>query len=277
MSEVTVPASGPFTTGRLAAASGYSVQQVRDLERLGVIPAALRRPNGYRSFGSEHLTALRAYRRLAVAVGPVVARTTLREARELPYDEAVARVVALHVGLARARDDTVAALRALDSIVEEDAQDARPTPADAMSIGELAAALGVRPSTLRFWEQEGLVAPERATRLGTRRYPLAAIRDARIVAALRAGGYRIPAVRAVMASLRTVSHADDARGALHDRLRAIAARSDALLRAGADVADLLARQDRTVGTDPTGHGRRAPGAGSASGPGLRPDRAASPA
>lgn len=115
----------------------------------------------------------------------------MTEAQELPYDEAIARVVALHVNLNRARDDTIAALRALDGIVEEDLDAAAPTHDDAMSITELSVALGVRSSTLRFWEQQGLVTPNRTTRLGIRSYSLAAIRDARIVAALRAGGYRI--------------------------------------------------------------------------------------
>jgi DNA-binding transcriptional MerR regulator len=237
--------AGSYTTSRLAAASGYSVQQVRDLERLGVIPPANRQSNGYRRFGPEHLTALHAYRQLAVAVDPVNARITMTEARQLPYNEAIARVVALHVDLARSRDDTIAALRALDSIVEEDRDTATPTPADAMSITELAAALGVRSSTLRFWEQQGLVTPERTTRLGARSYPVAAIRDARIVAALRAGGYRIPAVQAVIESVHSLNP-DDARHALQERLRTIATRSNALLRAGTDIANLISHQDNAA-------------------------------
>lgn len=239
MDEAVGSAPKAYTTGRLASAAGYSVQQIRDLERLGVIPPAIRQSNGYRRFGSEHITALRAYRHLAISIGPVLARGTMREVRGLPYDEAIARVVALHVGLARSRDDTIEALRALDNIVEEDAHDAAPTPADSMSITELATALGVRSSTLRFWEQQGLVTPERATRLNARSYPPAAIRDARIVAALRAGGYRIPAVRVVMDSIRTISNTDDARDALQNRLRTLATQSEALLRAGTDIADFL--------------------------------------
>ncbi|MGV1005942.1 MAG: MerR family transcriptional regulator [Candidatus Nanopelagicales bacterium] len=238
-------AVGTYTTSRLAAASGYSVQQVRDLERLGVIPPATRQPNGYRRFGPAHLTGLHAYRQLAVAVDPVNARITMTEARQLPYDEAIARVVALHVDLARARDDTISALRALDSIVEEDRSIATPTSADAMSITELAAALGVRSSALRFWEQQGLLAPERTTRLGTRSYPVAAIRDARIVAALRAGGYRIPAVQAVIGSLRSLNPGN-ARHALQERLRTIATRSDALLRAGTAIADHISHQENAA-------------------------------
>lgn len=228
-----------YTTSRLAAASGYSVQQIRDLERLEVIPPAVRQPNGYRQFTGVHVTALRAYRGLAIAVGPVVARATMREIRHVTHDEAVARIVGLHVDLARSRGDTVAALNALDSIVDESVHDAPPTPGDTMSITELSAALGVRSSTLRFWEHEGLITPERAEHLTARRYPPDAVRDCRIVAALRAGGYRIPAVHSVMTSLRSLGNTADARAALQDRLQTIAARSGALLRAGTDLSDLL--------------------------------------
>lgn len=239
MRDTNESGSARYTTSHLAAVAGYSVQQVRDLERLDVIPPAARQPNGYRQFTTVHVTALRAYRHLAIAVGPVIARTTMRDLRDLPYDEAVASIVALHVNLARSRDETLAALRALDGIVDESAHEAAPSPEDSMSITELAAALGVRSSTLRFWEQQGLITPERPEGLSARRYPPEAIRDARIVASLRAGGYRIPAVHAVMASLRTVNDTTDARGALQKRLQSIAAQSEALLLAGADIAGLL--------------------------------------
>lgn len=233
--------SQSFSTSRLAAASGYSAQQVRELERLEVIPHAVRESNGYRRFGREHLHALRAYRALAVAVGPVAARAAMRELRTSPHEEAVARVVALHVGLARAREETIDALRALDIIVDESAHDAPALPGDAMTITELSVALGVRSSTLRFWEKEGLLSPARDRVSGVRSYPPEAVGQARIVRALRAGGYGVPAVRAVTASLAATGGSEDAREALQARLREIAARSEALLRAGADLVDLVAR------------------------------------
>ncbi len=176
-----------------------------------------------------HLVALRAYRNLAVAVGPVVARTTMREVRALPYDEAIARIVGLHVALARCRDDTMTALQALDSIVDESVHEAPALPGDSMTITELSLALGVRSSTLRFWEQQGLITPERRGGAHTR-LPAGSSRDARIVAALRAGGYRVPAVRAIMTSLVGTGDPAEARDALHGRLRSIASRSEALLR-----------------------------------------------
>jgi DNA-binding transcriptional MerR regulator len=236
-----------YTTQRLAAAAGYSVQQVRDLERLGVIGPATRRSNGYRVFTPAHLRELRAYRALATAAGPVVARATMRDARLLPYDEAVARVSALHVALARAREETLAALRALDVIADEAGREAEPLPADALTITELAGALAVRASTLRFWELEGLITPDRPSGRAARRYPPGAVREARIVAALRAGGYRIPEVRAVMTSLREAGGVRDGRRALQSRLEGIASRTEALLRAGADLADVLTPATRAAG------------------------------
>lgn len=231
--------SRSLTTAALAAASGYSPQQVRDLERLGVIPPASRAANNYRRFTGEHLVALRAYRRLATATGPVVARRTLRDALTLPLDEAAALVSALHVDLAHLRTQTLDAMAALRTIRAESGPGAEETPGDAMSIGELADALGVRASTLRFWEREGLVLPERVTSYGARRYPGRAIREARISAALRGAGYGIPAVRETLTTVRTLGDVDGPVAALDRRLTDIARRTVALIAAGADIAALL--------------------------------------
>ncbi|WP_413336779.1 MerR family transcriptional regulator [Brevibacterium sp. GP-SGM9] len=249
MTNADEPNSPHYSTSRLAAITGYSVQQVRDLEHLGVLPPAARQPNGYRQFNTVHVTALRAYRRLAAAVGPVIARATMSEMPALPHDEAIARIVGLHTDLVHARNQTLAALRALESIVDESATEAAPAPEDSMSITELSAALGVRSSTLRFWEQEGLVTPERPHGLTARRYPPRAITEARIVVALRAGGYRIPAVRTVMETLQTMPGTKDAHEILRGRLGAIAKQSEALLLAGTDLVELL-RQSTTENTQP---------------------------
>ncbi|MFD3513383.1 MerR family transcriptional regulator [Streptomyces sp. NPDC058657] len=227
----------------VAGQSGYSVQQVRDLERLGVIPPATRASNGYRAYTSLHVRALHAYRGLAEATGPVAARRLLTELRTKPLDEAAAAVNEVHVRLARERDEALRAQRALRAIraeahIRTSAGEQDP-PDDTMTITELATALGVRSSTLRFWEQEGLIVPERVTSLGARRYPPPAIDAARIVAALRGAGHGIPAVREVMDSLRSLEGPREAEQLLRHRLEQIATRSVALLRAGADLAAVV--------------------------------------
>lgn len=231
------------TTADVAAASGYSVQQVRELERLGVIPAARRAANGYREFADVHLVALRGYRRLAFAIGPVEARRVLLRVRESPSDEALALVSDCHRVLSRDREDTLAAQRALRLIRAEAATEAEPEEADAMTIAELAAALGVRTSTLRFWERAGLVRPERVTSRGVRSYPLSAIREARITATLRAAGYRIPDIQRTMYAIRDYDDVDDPLQALRARIDTIARRMLALLEAGPDLVELSNHRD----------------------------------
>lgn len=237
----TKAADEPLRTSSVAALSGYSVQQVRDLEALGVISPARRAANGYRCFARHHVRDLRVYRDLATAVGPVRARQVLRDIRTLPRDRAAALMSSLHTVLQKERDEALAAQRALRMIRAEASVDAEPTVEDSMTITELAGALGVRASTLRFWEKAGLVRPERIeTRAGTaRRYPLAAIREARITAALRAAGYRIPDVHATMTAIRRLAAVDDPLESLRSRVDAIARRTLALLRAGAAVADII--------------------------------------
>lgn len=235
-------------TAQVSSASGYSVQQVRDLERLGVIPAAVRGPSGYRSYAPLHVRALAAYRGLAAAVGPVEARRLLARIWRMQLEEAAAELGAVHMRLATERARLLQAQEALRTIRADTAEaadadsGAEPAASDAdaaMTITALSRALGVRSSTLRFWEREGLVAPRRVTSLQIRVYDPPSIRALRVVAALRGAGYRIPAVREIVASLHDVDTRGATGRALRQRLDALALRTVALLEAGADLADVL--------------------------------------
>ena len=230
-----------MNTAAVAAASGYSVQQVRDLEAQGVIPAATRSANGYRRFSAAHVRALRAYRGLAEAIGPVDAREAMRDLRTLPPGQGAALICGFHARLNDEREQALAARHALETIRSEATTEAEPVESDSMTITELSQALGVTASTLRFWETAGLVAPERvATRAGSaRRYPLTAIREARITAALRAGGYRIPDVRTAITAVRELNEVSQTMTALEARLADIARRTLALLRAGTLLAGII--------------------------------------
>jgi DNA-binding transcriptional MerR regulator len=204
-------------TADVARRSGYSVQQVRNLERDGVLPAAVRSDSGYRRYEETHVRAALAYRALAAGVGPVEAKNIMRA------DDMLARLDAAHARLHAERRDLALAKEAVTAIAAEPIED--PRPADSMTISELAGALGLRPSALRHWEAEGLVAPQRS---GTsRRYAPDDVRDARIVHQLRLAGYRIAQIRVVLPQL---PHSPEVLAA---RDASITARSRALLRAAA--------------------------------------------
>jgi DNA-binding transcriptional MerR regulator len=221
----------------VARRAGYSVQQVRNLERDGVLPPAPRTTAGHRIYRDEHLHSAVAYRALAAGVGPVEAKTIVRAVHERPAARVLALLDAAHARLHTERVQLRQAIEAARAISREPIDDVRP--ADAMSVSELAAALGLRASTLRHWDAENLVVPDRTEPRGTRRYTPTQVRDARIVHQLRMAGYRIATLRDLMPQLRAAGRAEDIATALAARDADIAARSRALLDGAAALSALL--------------------------------------
>src|SRR5690242_8703527 len=221
----------------VARRAGYSVQQVRNLERDGVLPPAARTAAGHRIYRDVHLRSAVTYRALAAGVGPAEAKTIVRAVHERPAAHVLALVDAAHARLHTERTQLRQATEAARAITREPIDDVRP--ADAMSVSELASALGLRPSTLRHWDAEDLVVPDRADAHGTRRYTPAQVRDARIVHQLRMAGYRIAPLRALMPELRRARRSEDVASALAARDADIAARSKALLDGAAALSAVL--------------------------------------
>ncbi|MFK3677444.1 MerR family transcriptional regulator [Microbacterium sp. NPDC090218] len=240
------PQEQGLRTAVLGQRVGYSTQQVRDLERLGVIPPAARGANGYRRYGPQHETGLRAYRAMAAALGPVPARRLLPALIDAPVEVAAERIDLLHAELAEERSRVREALRGLDVAMDEADDDFDED--DAMAIGELAQALGIRTSALRHWEREGLVHPLRGA-TSTRSYGSTAITEARVVAALRSGGYGIPAISRILEQVRLQDGADEVQRILTVRLAALTRRSVALLAAAGYLHDLLAGRVRHSAAD----------------------------
>ena len=233
-----------LTTAAVARAVGYSTQKVRDLERLGVLPAAERTLSRYRLYEERHIIALRAYRGLAAAIGPVPARQLMPTLLQGALDTAAEKIDGLHAMLARSRDQVREASHGLQAVLADTADvfDDR----DSMTIGELAEAIGVRSSALRHWEHEGLLNPDRTSRSHPRRYNPRAITEARIVATLRNGGHRIPPISRVLEQLRKHGLTAEAQALLDERLTDLNRRSVALLGASGDLHTLLSERREAV-------------------------------
>ena len=71
----------------VARRAGCSVQQVRNLERDGVLPPTTRTTTGYRIYEEVHLHSALAYRALAVGTGPVEAKRIVRALHRCPVSE----------------------------------------------------------------------------------------------------------------------------------------------------------------------------------------------
>ncbi|MBL1088255.1 MerR family transcriptional regulator [Streptomyces sp. 9-7] len=223
----------------VARRAGCSVQQVRNLEHDGVLPPATRTAAGYRIYTEIHLQSALAYRALAAGAGPTEAKKIVRAVHQSPtWHMALALLDAAHARLDAERSQLSQAKQAARAISGEPIEDVRAS--DAMSISELAAALDVRPSTLRHWHREDLVIPDRDPVRGTRLYTPSQVRDARIVHQLRKAGYRIAPLRALMPEMRCARRSEEVTAALAARDAGIAARSKALLDGAAALSAVLA-------------------------------------
>lgn len=113
-----------------------------------------------------------------------------------------------------------------------------------MTIGELARRTGVSTRTLRFWSDEGLVAPVGRTRAGYRSSDEGAIARTGLVRTLRELGVDLPTVRRVL----------DRRATLHEVATTYADVIDAQIRmltVQRSVLRAVAARDRQAGdTDP---------------------------
>jgi DNA-binding transcriptional MerR regulator len=179
-----------------------------------------------------------AYRALAAGVGPGEARKLVRAAHHYPASDLLALLDDAHARLHTERRELDLAKQAAAAIAAEPIEDSAPS--DSMTITALADALGVRPSTLRHWDAEGLVVPHRTS---TRRtYSPSDVRDARIVHQLRMAGYRIGPLRALMPHLRRAGRRQEVTAALTARDAGITARSRALFEGAAALNALVTAQ-----------------------------------
>jgi DNA-binding transcriptional MerR regulator len=103
-------------TKDLAQAVHISVQQVRNYEASGFIPAVERSSSGYRRYTRQHLVALKTARHLIGAYGRPLAQQIMQAVHQGTLSTALALIDERHAELARTRlqlEQTLAALSIL--------------------------------------------------------------------------------------------------------------------------------------------------------------------
>ncbi|MEI5527264.1 MerR family transcriptional regulator [Streptomyces brasiliscabiei] len=222
-----VPAPTRLRPVDLARLAGVSTQQIRNYEEAGVLPPVPRTASGYRVFGDAHRRALLTYRALSKGYGAVAATRIMRTVHEGDVPGALALVDAAHAALHAERVSLRATSEALRTLAGEPPED--DVPGADLLIGEVAALLGVRTSTLRVWEAAGLLSPRRERGTGYRHYAPHEVRDARFVLALRRSHYLLDDIRPVLDDLRREGGTEALRTAVTGRRIALTARTAAML------------------------------------------------
>ncbi|MFI9386815.1 MerR family transcriptional regulator [Kutzneria sp. NPDC052558] len=221
----------------LARLVGVSAQQIRNYLDAGVLPPAARSETGYRRLDDRHRRALLAYRALADGHGWVAAGDIMRAVHAGDRPGALAMIDAEHAELHRRREALKLTAEALETVV-----DTEPPARAGLHIGELAAHLGVRTSTLRVWEDAELLAPQRDPATGYRTYGPKEIRDARIILMLRQGMHRLPQIRPILDDLRRTGSRDALRASIAQRHAEIGRRAEQMLAAAALLHAYLAEE-----------------------------------
>lgn len=228
--------SGRLRPVDLARGHGLSTQAVRNYEAAGILPAAERTPSGYRAYTPLHAAALRAFLALLPGHGHRAASAVMRAVHQDAADEAFRLIDESHAQLLADRltlQDVERALRDLGpGTAPEPPAAAEP---GGVLIGPLAGRLGIRPATLRKWEQAGLVRPGRDALTGYRVYDEAAVRDARLVRQLRRGGYPLERIAPLITQVREAGGTVPLGAALQDWHRRLATRGRALLAGAAEL------------------------------------------
>jgi DNA-binding transcriptional MerR regulator len=229
----------------LAREAGISTQQVRNYEAAGILPPAPRTESGYRTYGPDHLAALRTFRALAPGFGIARATAIMLAVHAGDRPRALRLVDEGHAVLHEQRLTTDAASEALDALAEQ-FRDPDPEPGPSLRIGELAARLRVRTSTLRVWDAAGLLTPGRERGSAYRLYGPVEIRDARIIAMLRQGHYRFEQIRPVLEGLRRTGSPEALRAAVAERRAAHDRQSRAMLHGAALLDSYIPASTRVV-------------------------------
>ncbi len=222
--------SGRLRPVDLARGHGLSTQAIRNYEEAGILPAAGRTVHGYRVYTPLHAHALRAFLALVPGHGHQTAASIMQAINRGAGEEALRLIDESHSQLL---DD-----RRILQAVEAALGDLAPVPQERGDtfIGPLARRLGVRPATLRKWENAGLVQPRRDPQTGYRIYSAADVRDARLAHQLRRGGYLLEQIAPLIAQVRSAGGVAPLESALRDWQARLSARGRAML-AGAAALD----------------------------------------
>lgn len=225
----------------LAREARISVASVRFYEREGFIPIADRRPSGHRIYREIHRDALITSRLAIEGYGWQSARQMMRTVHEGATERIFELIDEHHATRDRIRRDTKLTVELLTTITPPlDSQPHTPPFQQPMTVGDASAWLGFSVASLRFWESEGLIRPQRHQSSNYRMYSDADIVRLRVIGTLRTANYGIPQIRVIVREL-DLDHVDAALTAANQHIARLADQSRACSHATSAVVTYLAK------------------------------------
>lgn len=179
-----------------------SVQTVRSYEAWGLIPQAERGPHGYRLYTLHHLQALRVARLVIEGFGWQSAQRIMQAIHEGKQSLAWVVIDARHAAIHQHRcevEETLRMLQKISPLIPTRApREQGRARSQGLRVSEAAQHVGVKASTLRFWEEQGLLHPSREQSSRYRFYDEEQLSLLRTIALLRKANYPVEAIRPVL-------------------------------------------------------------------------------
>lgn len=169
---------------------------MRYYEEWGIVPPAKRNKNGYRIYTKVHEAYFQCIRAMYQGFGMALVRKIMPMIQRGAFSEALWEVNKVQAALHQKKQQATKVLEILKPDKMEGFLKKRNKKW--YSIGKAAHEIGVPATTLRHWEKEGLIAPDRDPENGYRQYNREDIRRLFIIRTVQASVYSLDVVRNVM-------------------------------------------------------------------------------
>ncbi|MFC5402657.1 MerR family transcriptional regulator [Cohnella soli] len=183
----------------IAKKLNISTSALRHYESWGIVPKVERSANGYRIYTEEHEAYFQCIRALIPGFGAGFVREVMPRIMKGEKLEVLWLMNKTFVDLHLEKETVQKTAEMLD--LKELANLPKRFDKELFTIGEVARIANISASSIRHWEKEGLIRPERHHESGFRVYSPANIRKVLIIRTVQKVAYSLDSVRNVLAEL----------------------------------------------------------------------------
>ncbi|SFS94143.1 MerR family transcriptional regulator [Paenibacillus sp. 453mf] len=186
----------------IAKKLNISTSALRHYESWGLIPEVERAENGYRIYTSKHEAYFQCIRALNAGFGMDLVKKVMPLIINSKIHDALWLINKAQVDLHAEKETVQRTAKILDSTeLTELTNIHKYNHKSNFTIGEVAKEANVSASSIRHWEKEGLINPERDKDSGFRIYSTADIRRVHIIRTIQRVVYSLDIVREVLADI----------------------------------------------------------------------------
>lgn len=186
----------------IAKKLNISTSALRHYESWGLIPKVERAKNGYRIYTKEHEAYFQCIRALNAGFGMDLVKRVMPLIINGKIHDALWLINKSQVDLYTEKETVKKTVEILDSKDLTKLDDIKKQrDKDYFTIGEVAKEANVSASSIRHWEKEGLISPERHKESGFRIYSPSDIRRIFIIRTVQRVAYSLDIVREVLSDI----------------------------------------------------------------------------